>query len=248
MNAIIIGTLGSLVAGLATSLGALPVFFFNRMSQRLYANMLGFSAGIMLAATFFSLLVPALQRGNIIQVISGFGAGVLFLELADRIIPHEHFLRGKEGMKSHFRRVFLLILALTIHNFPEGMSVGVGFAAGDMPKAMALAIGIGIQNIPEGTAVALPLRGLGFSRRYAFGIATLTGLVEPIGGFCGACLVVIFSKILPVALAFAAGCMLHVTCSELIPEAHEGGHGKHASRWLIIGFMVMMILDNVFSS
>ena len=246
MPIILLGLCASLAAGLATSLGAIPVFFIPRFSRAVYSGMLGFAAGIMLAATFFSLLVPALEEGSIYEVIFGFILGVLFLEFCDRVIPHEHFLKGKEGHSSRLRRIVLFILAITIHNFPEGLSVGVGFGTGFTHKAIALAIGIGIQNIPEGCAVALPLRSEGYSKRYSFSIATLTGLVEPIGGLLGVSLVIIFARLLPVALAFAAGCMLYVISGEIIPESHREGNGKVATMWLIIGFIIMMILDTIF--
>ncbi|MFA7002162.1 MAG: ZIP family metal transporter, partial [Candidatus Omnitrophota bacterium] len=142
--------------------------------------------------------------------------------------------------------VLLFILAITIHNFPEGLSVGVGFGSGDPWRAVALAVGIGIQNIPEGTAVAIPLRAQGYSRLGSFWIATLTGLVEPVGGLLGVVLVVIFHQILPGALAFAAGCMLYVISGEIIPESHSENNGKLATASLIAGFLIMMVLDNVF--
>jgi len=246
MNLVLQGFIASLLAGLATSIGALPVFFIKKLSTRLYCGMLGFAAGVMLAATSFSLLVPAFEKGSIVDVVIGFILGVVFVEVADKLIPHEHFLKGKEGSSSHLRRIFLFILAITIHNFPEGLSVGVGFGSGDTSNALALAIGIGIQNIPEGTAVALPLVGEGYSRRASFGIASLTGLVEAVGGLLGAFLVVLFVKILPGALAFAAGCMLYVISGEIIPESHKEGNGKLATFWLIVGFIVMMSLDNIF--
>ncbi len=247
MKVVVIGVLASFLAGLATSIGALPVFFIKRLSKKVYCGMLGFAAGVMLAATFFSLLVPALLKGNIYEVVLGFILGVAFLELTARFIPHEHFFMGKEGVNSHLRRIFLFILAITIHNFPEGLSVGVGFGLDNVKAAVVLAIGIGIQNIPEGAAVALPLRSQGYSKSLSFFIAALTGLVEPIGGFLGVVLVVVFAKILASALAFAAGCMLYVISGEIIPESHREGGGKVATFWLIVGFLAMMILDNIFS-
>lgn len=241
------GILASTIAGLATAIGALPVFFIKTLNRKWYAGMLGFAAGVMLAATCFSLLVPALERGSIWEVMIGFILGVAFIEIADRYIPHEHFWKGKEGgISPSLRRISLFILAITIHNFPEGLSVGVGFGSGDIQKATALAIGIGIQNIPEGTAVAMPLVAEGYSRRYSFGIAALTGLVEPIGGLLGVGLIFMFGAILPGALAFAAGCMLYVISGEIIPESHKENNGKTATLWLIIGFIIMMGLDNVF--
>jgi ZIP family zinc transporter len=246
MGIILLGASASLLAGLATSLGAIPVFFVHRFDKKFYSAMLGFAAGIMLAASFFSLLTPALEKGSIYQVILGFILGVLFLELADKFIPHQHFMGGVEGHVSHIKRIFLFILAISIHNFPEGLSVGVGFGAGDIKKAVILTLGIAIQNIPEGTAVALPLRSKGYSKLNSFYIATLTGLVEPLGGILGVSLVVIFSKLLPLALSFAAGCMLYVISGEIIPESHREGFGKVATIWLVVGFVLMMILENIF--
>ncbi|MFA5088627.1 MAG: ZIP family metal transporter [Candidatus Omnitrophota bacterium] len=247
MNIFFLGLFGSFCAGLATAIGALPVFFFKKIEEKWYSSMLGFSAGVMLAATFFSLLLPALGRGHILQVVIGFALGSVFVEIADKYIPHEHFLKGKEGSASHLRKLFLFILAMTIHNFPEGLSVGVGFGSGDIQKAIALAIGIGIQNIPEGAAVALPLKAEGYSSKYSFGVSVLSGMVEPIGGMLGVLLVILSAQILPVALAFAAGCMLYVISGEIIPESHRKENGKLATFWLIVGFIIMMILDNIFS-
>jgi len=245
MNIILFGFLASLGAGLCTAVGAIPVFFINKLEKQWYSSMLGFAAGVMLAATSFSLLVPALEAGTVLEVVIGFVLGVVFLEVADKLIPHQHFFKGKEGGSSKLRKIALFIMAITIHNFPEGLSVGVGFGLGDVGKALALAIGIGIQNIPEGAAVALPLRGEGYSKGYCFWMAALTGLVEPIGGLLGVLLVVSLAQILPGALAFAAGCMLYVISGEIIPESHEGGNGKLATIWLIAGFIIMMSLDNL---
>lgn len=246
MQLILLGTLASFAAGLATALGAIPVFFVHKLNKRMYSAMLGFAAGVMLAASFFSLLLPALSKGNIIQVIFGFVLGVVFLELADKFIPHQHFMGGPEGHPSHLRRIFLFVLAISIHNFPEGLSVGVAFGAGNLKKAIALAIGIAAQNIPEGTAVALPLRSQGYSKRKSFYIAFLTGMIEPIGGLLGVTLVVLFTNIMPLALSFAAGCMLYVISGEIIPESHREGFGKIATIWLVAGFTVMMVLENIF--
>lgn len=246
MNIILLGTLASFCAGLATSLGAIPVFFIRKLSDKAYASMLGFAAGIMLAATFFSLLIPALKLGGIFKATIGFVAGVIFLELVEKFVPHEHFLRTGEKSSASIKRIILFVIAITIHNFPEGLSVGVGFGTGDIKKAIALAIGIGIQNIPEGAAVALPLHTKNYSKWQCLKVAALTGLVEPIGGFLGVALVVMFTNLLPYALSFASGCMLYVVSGDIIPESHREGHYKYAKIWLIIGFVVMMLLDNIF--
>ena len=246
MNIILAGSIASLLAGLATSLGALPLFFINRVSKKVLSFSLGISSGIMLSASFFSLLLPALERGRIFTVCIGFILGALFLRFSDNLIPHQHFIKGREGPNLHLRRVFLFILAITIHNFPEGLSVGVGFGSANIDKALALAIGIGLQNIPEGTAVAFPLRAEGYSKRFSLGITVLTGLVEPLGGILGVSLVVLFSRILPLALSFAAGCMIYLISAEIIPESHRQGFGKTATTGLILGFIIMMVLDNIF--
>lgn len=245
MEIILYGFLGSLAAGLATSLGGLPVFFIKKINHKAYSAMLGVSGGIMLAATIFSLLLPGIEKGGVYTAAAGLLCGVLFIELIARFVPHEHFFKGHEGPSSTLKRVSLFILAITIHNFPEGMSVGVGYGMGDPAKALALAIGIGIQNIPEGAAVALPMLSLGYAPRTAFSVAFLSGLVEPVGGLIGSASVALFSGVLPFALSFSAGCMLYVISGEMIPESHEKGYGKLATWYLVGGFVVMMLLDNL---
>ena len=173
--------------------------------------------------------------------------GTVFLALLDRLIPHLHFISGLEGPPSNLSRVWLLILAITIHNFPEGLSVGIGFGSGDIGAGTALAIAIGLQNMPEGLAVALPLAREGYKRGRALWYATLTGLVEPIGGLIGVSVVTIARPILPYGLAFAAGAMLYVVFDEMIPESHRKGHEKEATFGGIIGFGLMMVLDTIFT-
>ncbi len=245
METILNGFLASLAAGLATSLGGIPVFYFKKINHKAYSAMLGVSAGIMLAATVFSLLLPAIEKGGVYMASAGLLCGVFFIEIIARLVPHEHFFKGHEGPDTNLKRVFLFILAITIHNFPEGMSVGVGYGSGDPQNALALAIGIGIQNIPEGAAVALPMLSLGYAPRQAFGVAFLSGLVEPVGGLLGVSTVTVFSGALPFALSFAAGCMLYVISGEMIPESHEKGYGKLATWYLVAGFVIMMLLDNL---
>lgn len=241
-----LGFLASLAAGLATGVGAIPVLFVKRAPEWLMDALLGFAAGVMLAATAFSLLMPALELGGILATTTGLVAGALFLALLDRFIPHMHFISGPEGPKSNLRRVWLLVLAITIHNFPEGLSVGIGFGTGDIGAGTVLAVAIGLQNMPEGLAVAMPLAREGYSRGRALWYATLTGLVEPIGGLIGVSIVSIASPILPYGLAFAAGAMLYVVFDEMIPESHRRGHEKAATLGGIIGFGLMMVLDTVF--
>lgn len=248
-NIILIGLLASLGAGLATGAGALPIFVTRSVSQKVLDGMLGFAAGVMLAATSFSLVIPAIEyggggaRGALIAAL-GIMLGGVFLDLIDKFTPHLHFISGPEGMKSHLRKIWLFVLAITIHNFPEGLAVGVGFGDGNIANGMSLAIGIGLQNMPEGLAVALPLLRERYSPAQAFWIALLTGLVEPVGGLVGVGLVQIARPVLPLALAFAAGAMLFVISDEIIPETHGRGFERVATYAVLIGFVLMMFLDN----
>jgi len=252
MSLVATGLIASLLAGLATGVGALPALFFKSVPDRLMSTLLGGAAGVMLAATSFSLIVPGIEHGNLlwpgygvyVVAISLFG-GAICLDLVDRLLPHEHFILGHEGPSSKMKRIWLFIIAITIHNFPEGMAVGVGFGSGDIANGTSLAIGIGLQNMPEGLAVALPLLGLGYSRLKAIGIATLTGLVEPVGGLLGVAAVSIFHPVLPIGLAFAAGAMLFVISDEIIPETHAKGRSRLATFGIIVGFIIMMTLDNL---
>jgi ZIP family zinc transporter len=249
MNAEIIwlGAIASLVAGLATGAGALPVLFTRRISDRLLDVMLGFSAGVMLAATSFSLIVPALDLGGPWVAVFGLILGALVLHLVDRFVPHFHPIIGAEGPPSKLSKVWLFVIAITIHNFPEGLAVGVSFGGGDVAAGLAIALAIGLQNMPEGLAVALPLLREQYSRSKSLGYATLTGLVEPVGGLLGVALVSVFQPILPWGLAFAAGAMLFVVSDEMIPESHRKGFAREATFGLIAGFVVMMFLDTLFT-
>lgn len=249
---VVVGFLASVLAGLATGAGALPALFFTKISKNLFNSMLGAAAGVMLAATAFSLLVPGMAYGNLIwpgngiYIVSlGMLVGALFLHFADRQLPHVHFDSVSDVHLNSLKKVWLFIIAITIHNFPEGMSVGVSFGSGEMKNGIVLAIAIALQNIPEGLAVALPLVGLGYNKWRAVGIATLTGLVEPIGGLLGVTMVTVFEPILPIAMGFAAGAMLFVISEEIIPETHANGRSRHATFALMIGFIIMMALDNM---
>ncbi|MFM8332838.1 MAG: ZIP family metal transporter [Candidatus Methylumidiphilus sp.] len=246
------GALASILAGLATGVGALPALFFKEVKQRTLYIMLGGAAGVMLAATAFSLVAPGIQYGNqiwpgkgIFVVGVGMMLGALFLELADRYIPHTHFVGQSTELVSSLRKIWLFITAITLHNFPEGMAVGVSFGSGDWHNGLAVAFAIGLQNIPEGLAVALPLVGLGYSRKQALFIATLTGLVEPIGGFLGVAAVTVFFPLLPIGMAFAAGAMLFVITDDIIPETQSKGKARSATFAVMVGFVVMMMLDNM---
>jgi ZIP family zinc transporter len=252
MSLVATGLIASLLAGLATGVGALPALFFKQVPDRLMNTLLGGAAGVMLAATSFSLIVPGIEHGDLLWpgygvyvVTFGILFGAFFLDLVDRLLPHEHFILGHEGPSSRMKRIWLFIIAITIHNFPEGLAVGVGFGGGDLGKGTSLAIGIGLQNMPEGLAVALPLLGLGYSRRKAIIIATMTGLVEPVGGLLGVAAVSVFHPVLPLGMAFAAGAMLFVISDEIIPETHAKGRSRLATFGIIFGFVVMMTLDNL---
>lgn len=252
MNVFLAGLVASTLAGLATGVGALPILFFKTVPRNTLNTLLGGSAGVMLAATSFSLIIPGIESGNriwpgygVAVVVFGMLIGALVLDLIDKLLPHEHFILGREGPSTTLKRIWLFIIAVTIHNFPEGMAVGVGFGTGDFGAGTSLAIGIGLQNMPEGLAVALPLIGLGYSRWSALGIATATGLVEPVGGMLGAGAVTFFHPVLPFALAFAAGAMLFVISDEIIPETHSQGRSRQATYGVMIGFVIMLALDNL---
>ncbi len=238
-----LGVISSLLAGLATGAGALPVLFTRQISDRLLDVMLGFSAGVMLAATSFSLIVPAIELSGPWVAVFGVILGAFVLHLIDRVVPHFHPLLGAEGPPSKLPRVWLFVLAITIHNFPEGLAVGVSFGTGDVAAGLVIALAIGLQNMPEGLAVALPLLREGYSRGKSLWYGTLTGLVEPVGGLLGVALVSIFIPILPWGLAFAAGAMLFVVSDEMIPESHRKGFEREATFGLIAGFVIMMALD-----
>ncbi len=255
MSPFLAGLLASLLAGLATGVGALPIFLLRGVGVRVQDMMLGFGAGVMLAAAFFSLLNPALAEGTArfggaplaaVVVIAGFLSGGLVFYGADRWLPHEHFIIGPEGADPHkLRRIWLFVIAITIHNFPEGLSVGVGFGSGNSGSGLALAIGIGLQNMPEGLVVALALVAEGYRRGQAFLVALLTGLVEPVGGLLGAGVVTVAGMLLPWMLALAAGAMIYVISDEIIPETHRKGFQKEATGGVMVGFVVMMFLDVV---
>ena len=245
----VLGFLASLAAGFATGIGALPVIFAKNISQKIQDSMMGFGAGVMLAATSFSLIIPAVSASGggwtgAFVVAGGMAIGGLFLFFSDRYSPHEHFIKGPEGSDAkNLKRVWLFIIAITLHNFPEGLAVGVGFGGGDIQNGTTLAIGIGPQNMPEGLVVALALLTEKYSLRQAIGIATLTGLVEPVGGLFGAGVVTVAAPLLPWGLAFAAGAMLFVVSDEIIPESHRKGFEKEATFGVMLGFLIMMVLD-----
>lgn len=232
--------------GVATGVGGLFLLVVRRPSGRLLDTVLGFTAGVMLAATVFSLLVPALERGSLAEVVGGFLLGCAVLAVLDRVVPHVHlrFFEAGHAAPAEGKRATLLLSALTIHNVPEGMAVGVAFAAGGPELGIPIALAIGIQNIPEGFAAAAPLLPLGVSTGRTLGIAALTGLVEPPAALAAYAAFDVASVLLAGALAFAAGAMLYVVVDELIPEAHARGYQATATGALVVGFVVMMTLDN----
>ncbi len=253
MNIILLGLLGSTAAGFMTLLGAIPVLFGQGMSAQREDTLLGFAAGVMLAASFFSLLLPAIETAGALYpwrlapasiAALGLLLGAGAMVAANALIPHRHFVQGDQGpVDTKMNKVLLFVAAITIHNFPEGLAMGVGFGSGALDKAAALAAGIGIQNLPEGLAVALALRANGVAKWKAFWIAAATGLLEPIGGLIGVSVVSLARPLLPWALAFAAGTMLHIVSHEIIPETHSRGFQRQATTGMATGFVLMMFLD-----
>lgn len=243
-----------------TALGASVIFFFKEVNRKVLDGMMGFAAGVMIAASFWSLLAPAIEMASAdgrpawLPATVGFLLGGFFLWGVDQLLPHLHVgypLEEAEGIKTSWQRSILLVLAITLHNIPEGLAVGVAFGAvsaglpsANLAGAIALALGIGIQNFPEGTAVAAPLRREGMSRLKSFWYGQLSGLVEPVAGVLGALAVIVVRPLLPYALAFAAGAMIYVVVEELIPESQlEKSHIHIATIGTMLGFAVMMFLD-----
>ncbi len=242
-----------------TAVGASFVFFMKTMSRKVLDLMLGFAAGVMIAASVWSLLIPAMEFAEAdglppwMPALVGFALGGLFLFVIDRILPHLHpglSSEHTEGIHVSWNRTALLLAAITLHNIPEGLAVGVAFGAAAMEggasslaAAVALAIGIGIQNLPEGTAVAMPLRGMGLSRRRSFFYGQLSAVVEPVAAVIGAALVVFAQPILPYTLAFAAGAMIYVVVEEVIPESQGNNNTDLATGGAMAGFAIMMVLD-----
>jgi zinc transporter, ZIP family len=238
-------------SGAATGLGGLGVYALRGPSDRTMHALLGFTAGVMLAATAFSLLVPALDRGGVWEVVAGLALGAALMTVLDIVVPHAHARFAEGGrlpieQRQARERGALLLSALTIHNIPEGLAVGVAFAAGGTELGIPLALAIGIQNVPEGFAAAVPLVDGGMSRRGAVRIAALTGAVEPPAAALALAAFELVEPLLAGGLAFAAGAMLYVVADELIPESHAGGAEREATLGLMAGFALMMVLDNAF--
>lgn len=245
--------LGGLVAAAATALGTLPILFARTIPQKVQDSMFGFGAGVMLAACAFSLVAPGIAAAES-QGMGPWGAGLTVgaaillgaavLLVMDRTLPHEHFIKGREGIEAHrLRRTWLFVFAITLHNLPEGLAIGVGYAGSDPVRGTALATGIAIQDIPEGLVVAVALLAAGYKRAFAVALGMLSGLVEPLGAVLGAAIVGWSAPLLPWGLGFAAGAMLFVISHEIIPESHRKGHEVYATCGLMLGFVLMMLLD-----
>ena len=257
MNALVVGLLIPL---LGTTLGSAFVFLMkDEMSERLQKSLLGFASGVMVAASVWSLLIPAMEmeedKGamSVFPAAVGFMLGIAFLLFLDDITPHLHIgTDTPEGPRSHLSRTAMLTLAVTIHNLPEGMAVGVVFAGAEqgtagisLASAVAVSLGIAIQNVPEGAIISMPMRAAGNSRWKSFLIGSLSGVVEPIGGLVVVLLASLLTPVMPYMLAFAAGAMFYVVVEELIPEASEGKHSNLSTIGFAIGFVLMMVLDVV---
>ena len=259
LNPVLQALFATLFTWFLTALGAALVFIFKSINKTVLNGMLGFAAGVMIAASFWSLLAPAIEMAEAsgmiawIPAVVGFLAGGAFLLLVDKLLPHLHIGHKDEeaeGIKTSWQRSVLLVLAITLHNIPEGLAVGVAFGAiaaglpsATLAGAVALAIGIGIQNFPEGAAVSIPLRREGLSRLKSFMYGQASGIVEPIAGVLGAAAVIMMKPILPYALSFAAGAMIYVVIEELIPEAQLDRKTDIATIGAMLGFAVMMLLD-----
>lgn len=249
--------LGGGLGALATALGALPVLAAQRIAPKVQDSLLGFGAGVMLAASAFSLILPGLAAAQAVGSLGGgpWGAGLtmalaillggLGLMQLDKALPHEHFIKGREGDQARqLQRVWLFVLAISLHNLPEGLAVGVGYAGQETGLGgHALAIGIAIQDLPEGLVVAVALLASGYRRTVAVAVAAASGLVEPLGALLGVMAIGQSQLLLPWGLGFAAGAMLFVISHEIIPESHRQGHERQATLGLLLGFVVMMVLD-----
>ncbi|MGC9362720.1 MAG: ZIP family metal transporter, partial [Candidatus Syntrophosphaera sp.] len=248
LNPVLLALLGTLFTWFMTAFGAAFVLFFKTIKPWLMDTLLGFAAGVMIAASFWSLLAPALEmsNGSLLPAITGFLLGGLFLRGIDLVLPHLHVghdLKDREGLRSPWGKSTLMFLAVTLHNFPEGLAVGVAFGAvayglesATLAGAIALAVGIGIQNLPEGAAISIPLRREGMSRGKSFFWGQFSGMVEPLGGILGAALVLTARAVLPYALSFAAGAMIFVVAEEVIPESQRRGYSHLSSLGLMLGF------------
>jgi ZIP family zinc transporter len=259
LNPVVQAFIATLFTWFVTALGAAVVFTTRNISRKFLDFMLAFAGGVMIAASFWSLLAPAIAMAEAsgvhawIPASIGFMSGGFFIRIVDMVLPHLHIgypVAEAEGIKTSWRRSILLVLAITLHNIPEGLAVGVAFGAlasgsehASLSAALALAMGIGIQNFPEGMAVSVPLRREGMGRLKSFWYGQLSGMVEPVSGVIGAAAVILIAPILPYALSFAAGAMIFVVVEEVVPESQREGNADLATMGVLIGFTVMMILD-----
>ena len=257
INPIILAFFATLFTFSVTSLGAAIVFFFKKINKNILDSMLGFAAGVMIAASFWSLLSPAIEMANSLHMISwlvatiGFLLGGILLFIGDKLFNlYDKKIQKKKMKMKNFKRCMMLMLSITLHNIPEGLAVGVAFGSivyglngATLESALLLALGIGLQNFPEGTAVSVPLRMEGMSRTKAFIYGSLSGLVEPIAGILGALLVLKVQVLLPYLLSFAAGAMIYVVIEELVPESQTNQKKDLMALFTLIGFSIMMILD-----
>ncbi|MCF8884738.1 MAG: ZIP family metal transporter [Aigarchaeota archaeon] len=237
--------IGGLITSLLNLLGATPILFIKRYPRIMIYSGLGFAAGVMLAASFTSLILPGLEYGGLLPVIVGIFLGAFTVSLIDKILPHLHIIKGREGPSSkNLKAAWLFVIAITIHNMPEGFAVGVGFGSGDIASAIALALAIGFQNIPEGLSVGFSLISVNnYSRLKAYIISTLSGFVEAPLAILGAYLTSLSLMLLPYFMGFAAGAMIFVVSDEIIPETHSEGKERVATYSLIIGLVLMLTLD-----
>jgi ZIP family zinc transporter len=254
-----------MLAAIATAFGALPALLSRGLSARLNAAMLGFGGGVMLAASIFSLILPAMQlfahqanttstlTGHLglngsLQIALAILLGAMAMSLLERFTPHEHFIKGAEGAKAiALKRSWLFVLAIILHNIPEGLAIGAAYAGGEATGASALAVAIAIQDIPEGFVVAMALLAVGYRRRIALAVGMLSGLAEPVMAVVGASVLGASPLLLPWGLALAAGAMLFVISHEIMPESHKQGHELAATNGLLLGFILMLVLDNILS-
>lgn len=241
--------ISALGVGGATIIGVILGFMFQKIPHELADGVMGFAAGVMLSAAVFGLVIPSLEYGNVWVTIIGILVGALFLNFADKLTPHLHHITGLEqeahaDSQSQLNKVMLFVMAIAIHNLPEGIAAGVGFGAQDIGNAVTVALGIALQNIPEGMVIVSPLILAGVPKKRVFFIACFTGVIEIIGTMIGYFAVSVASVILPAALAFAGGTMIYVVSDEMIPETHSHGYERLATYSLLVGFIVMILMDH----
>jgi ZIP family zinc transporter len=247
---------GGMAAAGCTALGAMMVYFFRDISQKMQDSLMGFGAGVMLAACAFSLIAPGIEASKELGYTSPMAATIIGISIllgasvmlfTDKLLPHEHFIKGLEGPRSALiRRTWLFVFAIVLHNFPEGMAIGVAYAT-NIESGNSLALGISIQDVPEGLVVSLALMAAGYSKIRSVAIGIASGLIEPLGAVIGAAVVGHAAYLLPWGLGLSAGAMLFVISHEIIPETHRKGHEISATTGLILGFVIMMVLDNAFA-